>query len=306
MTAVLIVNPASDGGSTAKVWPEILAGARARGLDCEARLTRAPRHATELTREALREGAELVIAVGGDGTVSEVAGGFFENREPVAPEARLGVVCRGSGCDFIRSFGISKRIDRALDVATGDTTRTIDVGLAQFTGPSGEPTERIFVNVGSAGMTGIAAQKANDSSKPLGATVAYAWAGLSALLSYTNRQMRVTIDGEDLVLVSNNVIVANCRNWAGGMKILPMAEPDDGKLDVLVWGDVSKTDLVMNLPRLYRGTHVSHPKATIRTAREVTVAPDEPLPIELDGELPGSTPVTFSVIERALRLHVPA
>ncbi len=305
VTAVMIVNPASDSGGTAKAWPGIAEGAKLRGIDADVRLTTAPGHATELTREALTEGARLIVAVGGDGTISEVANGFFDGERAIAPEAELAVVCRGSGCDFIRTFGISKKTDRALDVAAGGTARTIDVGVARFTGPDGLPAERLFVNVASAGMTGFAAEKANQSSKRLGATVTFAWAGLSSLISYTNRRMRVTIDGQERELVSNNVIVANCRSWAGGMKILPMAEPDDGELDVLVWGDISKADLVKTLPKLYRGTHINHPKASISRAREVTVTPEQPLPIELDGELPGLTPVTFTIRKQALRLRVP-
>jgi diacylglycerol kinase family enzyme len=90
------------------------------------------------------------------------------------------------------------------------------------------------------------------------------------------------------------------------MKILPMAEPDDGLLDVLVWGDVGKADLAMNLHRLYRGTHVNHPKADFSRARRVVVAPESPLPIEADGEQPGVTPATFEIVPAALRLRVPA
>jgi diacylglycerol kinase family enzyme len=118
--------------------------------------------------------------------------------------------------------------------------------------------------------------------------------------------MRVSIDGEERELVSNNVIVANCRSWAGGMKILPMAEPDDGLLDVLVWGDVGKVDLALNLHRLYRGTHVNHPKADFSRASRVVVEPETPLPIEADGEQPGVTPATFEVVPSAVRLRVPA
>ena len=102
------------------------------------------------------------------------------------------------------------------------------------------------------------------------------------------------------------MIVANCKYFAGGMKILPDADPADGLLDVLVWGDVSKVDLALNLHKLYRGTHVTHPKATIRRARKVTVTPATPLPIEVDGEQPGVTPVTFDVVPSVLRLRVPA
>ena len=256
----MIVNPASDSGRTAKAWPKIAAAAKVRGLECTVQLTERPGHATELTREALRGGATLVIAVGGDGTISEVANGFFDGEQAIAPEAELAMVCRGSGCDTIRTFGISKRTERALDVAAGGRARTIDIGVARFTGPDGAPAERLFVNVASAGMTGFAAEKANRSAKRLGASVTFAWAGLSTLIAYTNRRMRITIDGHERELISNNVIVANCRSWAGGMKILPMAEPDDGELDVLVWGDISKTDLVRTLPKLYRGTHIHHPQ----------------------------------------------
>jgi diacylglycerol kinase (ATP) len=305
MTAVMIVNPASDSGRTARAWQAIAAGAKSRGLECDVRLTERSGHATELTRQALREGAALIVAVGGDGTVSEVANGFFDGNQAVNPDAELAVVCRGSGCDFIRTFGISKKTDKALDVAAGSKVRTIDVGVARFTGPDGKPTERYFVNVASAGMTGFAAEKANRSSKRLGATITFAWVGLTTLIAYTNKRMKVTIDDTQRELVSNNVIVANCKSWAGGMKILPMAEPDDGELDVLVWGDISKTDLVLTLPKLYRGTHIKHRKASISRAREVTVEPEQPLPIELDGELPGMTPATFTLRPKALRLRVP-
>ena len=110
----MIVNPASDSGGTAKAWPGIAEGAKLRGIDADVRLTTAPGHATELTREALTEGARLIVAVGGDGTISEVANGFFDGERAIAPEAELAVVCRGSGCDFIRTFGISlKKTDRA-------------------------------------------------------------------------------------------------------------------------------------------------------------------------------------------------
>jgi diacylglycerol kinase family enzyme len=104
----------------------------------------------------------------------------------------------------------------------------------------------------------------------------------------------------------NNAIVANCRYFAGGMKILPHADPSDGMLDVLVWGDVSKVDLALNLHKLYRGTHVTHPKATIRRARRVVITPETPLPIEVDGEQPGITPAAFDVVPSALRLRAPA
>jgi diacylglycerol kinase family enzyme len=184
--------------------------------------------------------------------------------------------------------------------------RTVDLGRVRFTDWDGAPAERVFCNVASAGLTGVAADRVNRSGKPLGATVAFAWGTIVAFAGYRNSRFRVRIDDRELDQVCNNVIVANCRFFASGMKIMPMADPGDGFLDALVWGDVGKADLARNLHRLYRGTHIGHPKADISRARLVTVEPDAPLPIEADGETPGVTPATFEVLPAALRLRVPS
>jgi diacylglycerol kinase (ATP) len=303
---VMVVNPASANGRTAREWPEIARRAAARGTRPEVRVTDSPGHATELTRSALRGGARQILAVGGDGTVSEVVNGFFDGDRLVAPAAELAVVCRGSGCDLIRTFGIPKRTDRALAVAAGGRIRTIDVGRIGFVGHDGAPSVRRFVNAASAGLTGVVAKRVNGAGTPLGATVAFAWSTIVAFAGYRNSRFHVQIDDRRLDAVCSNVIVANCRYFAGGMKILPAAEPDDGLLDVLVWGDVSKADLARNLHKLYRGTHVTHPKADISRATRVEVSPQTPLPIEVDGEVPGTTPAVFDLTPAVLRLRVPA
>ena len=295
----MIVNPASSAGRTARQWPEIARRAKAHGLDVDVRLTERRGHATDLARAAAEQSAPLVLAVGGDGTVSEIAGGL------AGTATELAVVQRGSGCDFIRTFGIPKDTDRALEIAVTAAARTIDLGRVEFAGHDGTPQSRHFVNIASAGLTGVAADRVNRSGKPLGATVAFGWAAVATFVGYRNSRFRVQIDDEQLDQVCNNAIVANCRYFAGGMKILPDADPSDGLLDVLVWGDVSKLDLARNLHKLYRGTHIGHPKATIRRARRVVVTPETPLPIEVDGEQPGLTPATFEVVPSALRLRAP-
>jgi diacylglycerol kinase family enzyme len=184
--------------------------------------------------------------------------------------------------------------------------RTVDLGRVRFTDWDGAPAARIFCNVASAGLTGVAADRVNRSGKPLGATVAFAWGTVVTFAGYRNSRFRVRIDERELDQVCNNVIVANCRFYASGMKIMPMADPGDGLLDVLVWGDVGKADLARNLHKLYRGTHIGHPKADISRARRIAVEPDVPLPIEADGETPGVTPVAFEVVPAALRLRVPS
>ncbi|HEX3330602.1 MAG TPA: acylglycerol kinase family protein, partial [Gaiellales bacterium] len=169
----MIVNPASDGGRTARRWAEIARRARAHGLDVDARLTEAPGHAAELARAALREGAGLIVTVGGDGTVSEAVNGFFDDGEPISASAELAVVMRGSGCDFARTFRIPTRTDAALAVAAKGQTRTVDLGRVTYTAHAGGRETRVFCNISSAGLTGEVAERVNGSGKPLGATVAF-------------------------------------------------------------------------------------------------------------------------------------
>ena len=102
-----------------------------------------------------------------------------------------------------------------------------------------------------------------------------------------------------------DVVVANGRFFGGGLEICPEAKPDDALFDVLTIGDVTKRDLVTTVPKMYRGTHLPHPKAELLRGATVTVTSDVPLPIELDGEQPGTTPITFEVLPRAMRLRVP-
>jgi diacylglycerol kinase (ATP) len=103
----------------------------------------------------------------------------------------------------------------------------------------------------------------------------------------------------------HDVIVANGRYLAGGMKICPEAEPDDGIFDVLLIGDLTKRDLLLTLPKTYRGSHLPHPKAELLRGSTVEIEAEEPLPVELDGEQPGTTPVRFELVPQALRLRVP-
>jgi YegS/Rv2252/BmrU family lipid kinase len=303
--AVFVVNPASDGGGTGRKWPEIAATARGQGIEVVERLTESAGHATALAREAVAAGEELVVAVGGDGTVNEVVNGFFdETGASLNGGAALGVIGRGTGCDFVRTFDIPKRTDRAVATIAAGRRRRIDVGRATCEGPSG-PELRMFANIASCGMSGAVAARANATSKRLGGTPAFLWATVATFAGWRNVEFHVVADGVERTLVANNVVCANCRFFGGGMKIAPDASPDDGLLDVILIGDISKADFVLNLHRLYRGTLGRHKKVEHLRARHVRITPVRTLPAEIDGEQPGTTPVTFEAVPGALDLIVP-
>jgi diacylglycerol kinase (ATP) len=295
-----LVNPASDSGATGKRWPEIARIAAERGLTGDSYLSERPEHLAELAREAAAGGARLLIAVGGDGTVNEVVNGIAG-----LDGVELAVVHRGTGGDFVRTFGIPHKLEAALDVARRARTREVDLGRAAYRTWDGSEETKWFANAASAGLSGAVAKRVNETGKALGGKVSYAWSTLAVFTRWRNAELTVTVGDEEREGPMYDVIVANGRYLGGGMKITPDAEPDDGLFDVLLIGDISKGDLVRNLPKLYRGTHLPHPKAEVLRGAKATIEARIPLPVQLDGEQPGTTPATFEVVPRALRLRVP-
>jgi YegS/Rv2252/BmrU family lipid kinase len=240
------------------------------------------------------------VAVGGDGTVNEIVNGIA-GMEGV----ELAVVHRGTGGDFVRTFGIPHKLEKALDVARGSTTRAIDLGRATYVAWEGREETKWFANAASAGLSGAVAKRVNETGKALGGKVSYAWSTIAVFARWRNAQLTVKVGDEERSGPMYDVFVANGRYLAGGMKLVPDAEPDDGLFDVLLIGDISKGDLVRNLPKLYRGTHLPHPKAEVLRGATASIDAPIPLPVQLDGEQPGTTPATFEIVPRALRLRVP-
>jgi diacylglycerol kinase (ATP) len=223
-----------------------------------------------------------------------------------ADGVELAVVHRGTGGDFIRTFGIPGNLAGALEVARRGSPRVIDLGRATLRTWAGREGSSWFANIASAGMSGAIAKRVNETHSAFGGKIAYAWSTLAVFAGWRNAHVEVAVDGEQRAGTMHDVIVANGRFLAGGMKITPDAEPDDGLFDVLLIGDVTKRDLVTTLPKIYRGTHLPHPKAELLRGRVVEIDSPEPLPVELDGEQPGTTPARFEVVPRALRLRVPS
>ena len=266
----------------------------------DALLSERPGQLGELARKAVDEGARLVVAVGGDGTVNEITQGLA-GRDGV----ELAVIPRGTGWDFVRTYGIPRRLEDAVAVARDGHAREIDLGRARYRTWAGGQGESFFANIASAGMSGAIAQRANDTSKAFGGKVSYIWATFAVFARWSNSEVEVSVDGKTRRAPMHDVIVANGPFLGGGMKIAPDAEPDDGLFDVILIGDINKRDFVTTAPKIYKGTYLAHPKVELLRARALSVAAPERLPIELDGEQVGATPARFEVVPRALRVRVP-
>jgi YegS/Rv2252/BmrU family lipid kinase len=299
---VFLVNPASANGSTGRRWAEIARTAATVGLEGDAVFSERPGHLAELAREAALDGAGLLVVVGGDGSVHEVANGLVG----LAAAPPLAVIPRGTGWDFARTFAIPRNVAAAVRVALEGETRSIDLGRVTYRAWEGHEAEAVFANVASAGMSGAIAQRANDTTKALGGKASYLWATFAVFARWQASDVRLVVGDQAREGRMFDVVVANGRFFGGGMKICPDAEPDDGAFDVLSIGDVTKRDLVATMPRIYRGTHLPHPKGELLRGPVASVESDEPLPLELDGEQPGTTPARFEVLPAALRLRVPS
>jgi diacylglycerol kinase (ATP) len=232
--------------------------------------------------------------------VNEVAQGLVD-----LAEVELAVIPRGTGWDFVRTYGIPRRLEDAVTVARDGRTRTIDLGRASYRAWDGSEAESYFANIASAGMSGAIAKRANETSKALGGKASYLWATLAVFARWSNDEVHVNVDGERRTGRMHDVVVANGRFFGGGMMICPNAKPDDGLFDVLLIGDLTKRDLLLTLPKTYRGRHLPHPKAELLRGATVEVETREPLPVELDGEQPGTTTARFEIVPQALRLRVP-
>ncbi|CAN5122683.1 diacylglycerol kinase family lipid kinase [soil metagenome] len=301
---VFLVTPASANGSTGRRWPEIAKRAVTAGLVGETLVSERPGQLVELAQRAAAGGAGLLVAVGGDGTVHEVVNGLIRSGRSGGVD--LAVLSRGTGKDFVRSLRIPGDLDQAIETARAGTARVVDVGVARFLGLDGSPAEAYFANFAGAGISGSIARRTNTSSKALGGKASFMWSNVAVFMRWKSTEMTVDIDGAPHSGRMFEVLAMNGDYTAGGMWMAPEAKADDGLFDVVLIGDVTKLDFVLTFPKIYRGRHVGHPKIEHLRGRAGTIDSETPLPIALDGEQPGTTPVTFEIVPHALRLRVPA
>ena len=215
------------------------------------------------------------------------------------------MIPRGTGWDFVRTYRIPRKLDDAIRVARDGRTREIDLGRARYRSWRGGERETYFANIASAGMSGAIAKRANETTKALGGKISYFWATFAVFARWQTSEVVVTVGEETRRARMHDVIVANGRYFGGGMMICPQAAPDDGLFDVLLIGDLTKRDLLLTLPKTYRGKHLPHPKAELLRGPAVEVDAAGLLPVELDGEQPGTTPAQFEIVPRAVRVRVP-
>ena len=310
---LIIINPESAGGATREAWPKIASQLATHFGPFKPKFTKHPGEGIEIAASAARKGTKLIVACGGDGTISEVANGILSS----GTDAELGILPSGTGGDFRKTIGISARSSDAATVLRDGQTRLIDVGRVTFTKGNGEHESRYFLGVASFGMSADVVARVKEGGpewlpakgpKWLIGRVSFGIAMLQATLKMGPTRVVIQLDDDPVRRMTvANLCIANARYFGGGMKIAPTAKLTDGKFDVISIGDLGAARILANAPRLYLGAHLSmdevgHALATKIVARPVN---DLRIEIEVDGEIPGQLPATFQILPKALRVRCP-
>ena len=312
---LVIVNPTSARGATQGSWPAMASDLRAHFGPFSCVFTKQAGDGRRLAAEAALAGRRLIIACGGDGTISEVANGILES----GADAELGIVPSGTGGDFRRTLKLPTKTSAAARALRAGRTRRIDVGRVHYLNHEGEPETRHFLGVASFGLSPAIIERVKESGG--GWLQSPALGRMGGQLSFANAMLRTTLDTPAAVvhaqideqperrLTVTNLCVANARYFGGGMKIAPEATLDDNRFDIISIGDMGALEIILNAPRLYLGKHLGLPQVRHERARRVVARPardDKEVAIEIDGELPGRLPATFEILPAALKLRCPA
>jgi diacylglycerol kinase (ATP) len=327
---LVIVNPSAGGGRTGRDLPHVLEALRAAVGPVDVAATASAGAASGLAETAALERRPLLVSVGGDGTLSDVADGVMRARRRLAPSGAagagpdllptLGLIATGTGADFGHTLGIAPRVEACLAAIAGGAERAVDVGVARFAGPGGRPVERFWLNVLSAGVGGLVDRYAAAAPRFVGGRVAYGQAALRGIVVCRRIRLRcrVGLPGgghEERILDGHAVAVCNGTTFGGGMRIAPMARPDDGLLEVVAFETRTRWRLVGRFLTVYAGTHTDEPGVSHFSCRSLTMEPADPparrpraglFPLDVDGEALGDVPVSVELVERALRVRVPA
>lgn len=307
MAVGVVVNPVAGSGRMRRMWPAVRAALQRHFGELVVEETAAVGEASLYARKLALDGVELVIAAGGDGTISEVADGLLRAGGGV----QLGIMPAGTGSDLSRFLGLDGDIEAAAARIASGSTRKIDVGCVDYIDEHGALASRHFINISSLGLSGPTARAVNNSrtGDRVSGKALFLWHTVRELIRYRFQDVRIAVDDQPSFDARIAVVaVANGRFFGGGMMVAPDAALDDGLLEIVVVHGRSKPSLLMDLRLVYTGSHRGHPSCTFLRGRKVVIEPiGDPLAngalLEVDGESPGHIPATFTIKPGALTLR---
>ncbi len=308
-----VVNPAAGGGRMRYEWPFFEEALKQRFGAIEVRRTTGPGEGSGLARELADLGIEIIVACGGDGTVSEVADGILAHAAAGGMAPALAVAPVGTGSDFANAFGIPRLADECVRRIADNDPRRIDAGRMSFVDDRGIRLTRHFVSIASLGVSGaidrvINGAKAKKRGRMSGKALFYLFT-LREFMRYRFQDVRVEVDDQPPVDARILLVaVANNRSFGGGMMIAPDADMQDGQLEVVIVRGKARLAMMLDLRLVYSGAHKGLEGCTFLRGRKITVTPlgdaaSNAALLDIDGESPGRIPATFEVLPGALTIR---
>lgn len=300
-----IVNPVSGGGRTRKVFaslrPEIK---KIAGSDYRVHLTRKSGDATRITRGILKNHVRLIVAVGGDGTAQEVVNGFYDGNHLLSDECELGIINSGTGRGLTRTLNLPATPEEQLRGLAKLPGRKVDIVRLFFSTVSGKPASRLFINECQVGIGGKVVQGVSMKHKSLGGTLAFGSAAVMELFRYKARDFHLRIgDEEEMNRRLIGIVAGNGAHCAGGMQLTPFSRPNDGILDVLLIHEMDRLARFWNFSRVYSGKHILSDCFTYKYCRQFKIDSKDPVLVEADGELLGTTPVRAEMLQNKITIR---
>ncbi len=301
----VILNPTAGGGRADKLWPLLESGVAGRfGNNYSLYVTRRPGDATVSARRAIADGARLIIAVGGDGTIQETVNGFFNSRGLLNPSCELGILDCGSGSGLAQSLGLPPSPEQQLDLISRQSSCAIDLGRVVVYGSNGGKVERIFASECQVGIGGAVVAEVSSAHKRLGGRIAFGSVAIKKLFFHKAQPMTVQLgNNEKMTKRLLGLAIGNGACTAGGMKMTPAAQLNDGLFDVLLMHDMSILTRLWNFPKIYWGTHIDTPHVSIFRSGKITIESENPVLIAADGELLGVTPCEIELLPAVLKVR---
>lgn len=289
MNLLFIVNPTAGNGMTMEAVPQIKEYCRSNGIDYKIICTKYPGHGTEIAKKEITSGYSGIIAVGGDGTLLEVANGLFGSTVP------LGVLPMGTGNDFARTANIPEDLYAALEKIKKNRITTIDVGRVG---------DKYFLNVASLGLDAEIAEDVQSNKHWIKGKAAYYLSVLKKFVTYRCKSVSIYIDDKKLDTKILLAAIANGKYYGGGMKVNPSGALDDGCLDLIVITPVPKYKIPFLLLKFAKGNHLQLPYVKLYKAANIRINSYTKDIINADGEIVSTTPIEFCIIPRSLNIFI--
>lgn len=298
---LLIFNPAAGKGKGKKNFDAVLSALSEKFKNLEVKRSEHPGHIVEISKIAVRDGCQRIISIGGDGTPFEIINGVYADGKP-GHEIELGMIPAGTGNSFIRDFDEVFPEKWVEHVLNGKTRKVDMVEFTYF--KQGKEVKNYYINILGIGLIADILKLTNEKLKFLG-TMGYSMAVLIRLFKGMNNRMKVTIDDQTFELKNSALVISNSKYTGGEMKIAPMADTKDGKVDMIVFNEVNRREIINIFANVFKGKHVNHPKVKVFNGSEMEIDAEPQQLLMADGELLGETPMKLKVLPGELKILAP-